>query len=950
MENIEATQDKRLFLIDAYAMIFRGYYALIRSPRVTSTGIDTSAIFGFTNSLIELIRREKPTHLAVVFDVGQASVRTDDFAEYKANRSETPEAIKIAIPYIHRILEAMHIPYLGVEGYEADDVIGTIACKAEKEGYTTFMVTPDKDFAQLVTDKIKMYKPSSKGGEIEILGVEEVNAKYGIKNPKQVIDFLAMMGDAVDNIPGLDGVGEKTAMKFLQEFETIENLLANTHQLKGKLKEKIEASAERGILSKKLATIICDAPIEFHQEQYDLETPDFEKVKIVFDEIEFTRLYENLYRAFAPTQTGIVIGDSQKEESTEEETPQQKVAAAVGQLDLFASYEELEHATSTKSTIESNDHLYQFVDNPKAQRILVQNLLQQRAVCFDTETTSLNELEAELVGMSFSYKKGLAYYIPLSEDQGEVLQTLEIFRPFFEKEDLIKIAHNLKYDYKVLKKYDITVKGAMFDTMIAHYLLNPDGRHGMDYLSEVYLNYKPVSIETIIGKKGKKQGNFRDADLRTQTDYAAEDADVTFQLYELFAPQLKKENLEDLFFNIEMPLMEVLAKMELSGISLDKNWLAQESIDLDNDLRKLESTIFELSGEEFNMNSPRQLGDILFEKMQLDPKAKKTKTGQYATSEDILQKLASKHEIIQHILEYRTYQKLKSTYVDALPSQIEESDNRVHTNFSQTTAATGRLASVNPNLQNIPIRTLRGQQIRGAFVSGEGKKLISADYSQIELRLIAEISEEDNMIKAFQSGEDIHASTAAKLFKIPLEEVSKTQRSQAKTVNFGILYGQGAFALAEQTGLSRTEAKQMIEAYYETYPKLKKYMAEQVDKARQAGFVETILGRKRHLKDINSGNFVVRAHAERNAVNAPIQGSAADVVKMAMIKIQKELEDQNLKTKMLLQVHDELVFESPIDEVETAKALIKNQMESAIETRVPLLVEVGVGDNWLEAH
>ncbi|AZB19974.1 DNA polymerase I [Chryseobacterium indologenes] len=944
---MDATQDKRLFLIDAYAMIFRGYYALIRNPRLTSKGLDTSAIFGFTNSLIELIRREKPTHLAVVFDVGQASVRTEDFADYKANRSETPEAIKIAIPYIHKILQAMHIPILGVEGYEADDVIGTIACKAEKEGYTTFMVTPDKDFAQLVTDKIKIYKPGLKGGDIEILGVDEVKAKYEIEDPKQVIDFLAMMGDAVDNIPGLEGVGEKTAMKFLKEFGNIETLLANTDKLKGKLKEKVEASAERGILSKKLATIICDAPIEFHQEQYDLETPDFEKVKEVFDEIEFRRLYENLYRAFAPAPTETIVVSEVEVKQTPAGT---EVKGQVMQLDLFANFEELDQATSTKSSIEHNDHLYQFINNPKAQKKLVANLLQQKVVCFDTETTSLNELEAELVGMSFSYKKGLAYYIPLSEDRAEVLQTLEIFRPFFEKEDLLKIAHNLKFDYKVLKQYDITVKGAMFDTMIAHYLLNPDGRHGMDYLSEIYLNYKPVSIETIIGKKGKKQGSFRDADLRTQTDYAAEDADITFQLYELFAPQLKKENLEELFYTIEMPLMEVLAKMELAGISLDEKWLAQESIDLENDLKQLEATIFELSGEEFNMNSPKQLGDILFEKMQLDPKAKKTKTGQYATSEDVLQKLSSKHEIIKHILEYRTYQKLKSTYVDALPSQIDKKDNRVHTNFSQTTAATGRLASVNPNLQNIPIRTLRGQQIRGAFVSGEGNKIISADYSQIELRLIAEISGEENMIKAFQDGEDIHASTAAKLFKIPLEEVSKTQRSQAKTVNFGIIYGQGAFALAEQTGLSRTEAKQMIEAYFETYPKLKEYMAEQVSKARQLGYVETILGRKRHLKDINSNNFVVRGHAERNAVNAPVQGSAADVVKLAMIKIDRELEEQQLKTKMLLQVHDELVFESPVDEIETASALIRKEMESALETQVPLLVEIGVGNNWLEAH
>ncbi len=945
------TADKRLFLIDAYAMIFRGYYALIRNPRLTSKGLDTSAIFGFTNSLIELIRREKPTHLAVVFDVGRANIRTDDYADYKANRSETPEAIKIAVPYIHRILEAMHIPILGVEGYEADDVIGTLSCKAEKEGYTTFMVTPDKDFAQLVTDKVKIYKPASKGGEVEILGVDEVKAKYEIQDPKQVIDFLAMMGDAVDNIPGLEGVGEKTAMKFLKEYGSIENLLANTANLKGKMKEKVEASAERGILSKKLATIICDVPIEFHQEHYDLETPDFEKVKEVFEEIEFRRLYENLYRAFSSdNQEPNVKNQDEPQPTTENSKPEIRNSPHGTQLDLFANFEELDHATSSKSTIESNDHLYQYVNNPKAQRILVDNLLKQKAVCFDTETTSLNEMEAELVGMSFSYRKGLSYYIPVSENKEEAQATLEIFKPFFEKEEVLKIAHNLKFDYKVLKCHGVEIKGNRFDTMIAHYLLNPDGRHGMDYLSEVYLNYIPVSIETIIGKKGKKQGNFRDADLVTQTNYAAEDADVTYQLYELFAPQLKKEGLEDLFYKVEMPLMEVLAKMELEGVSLDENWLKKESVDLENDLKDLETKIFELSGEEFNMNSPRQLGEILFEKLKLDPKAKKTKTGQYATSEDVLQKLVSKHDIIKYILEYRTYQKLKSTYVDALPSQIEKTDNRVHTNFSQTTAATGRLASVNPNLQNIPIRTVRGQQIRGAFVAGEGNKIISADYSQIELRLIAEISGEENMIKAFQNGEDIHASTAAKLFKIPIEEVTKTQRSQAKTVNFGIIYGQGAFALAEQTGLSRTEAKQLIDSYYATYPILKEFMAEQVQKARQLGYVETVLGRKRHLKDINSNNFVVRAHAERNAVNAPIQGSAADIIKLAMIKIDNQLDSQNLETKMLLQVHDELLFEAPIAEVETASKLIKTEMESAFDTKVPLLVEVGVGNNWLEAH
>lgn len=936
--------DKRLFLIDAYAMIFRGYYALIRNPRITSKGLDTSAIFGFTNSLIELIRREKPSHLAVVFDVGRENVRTADFADYKANRSETPEAIKVGVPYIHRILQAMHIPILGVEGYEADDVIATIARKAETQGYNVLMVTPDKDFGQLVTENIKIYKPAAKGGDVEILGVEEIKAKYEIEAPKQVIDFLAMMGDAVDNIPGLEGVGEKTAMKFLKEYGTIENLLANTHQLKGKMKEKVEASAERGLLSKKLATIIQDVPIEFHEEQYNLDEPDFDKVREVFDEIEFRRLYENLYRAFK-TET---------QEAPDAKTPPLKTEAPQNaggiQLDLFANFEALEQATSRKSNLNENDHLYQLIDNPKAQEILVQNLLQQSAVCFDTETTSLNELEAELVGLSFSYKKGLAYYIPISEDRAAALQTLEIFRPFFEKESILKIAHNLKYDYKILKRYGIELKGNLFDTMIAHYLLNPDGRHGMDYLSEIYLNYTPIAIETLIGKKGKKQGNFREVDLQMQTDYAAEDADITFQLFEIFAPQIKKEGLEDLFYKVEMPLMQVLAKMELEGVALDVQWLEQESIDLENDLKHLESQIFELSGEVFNMNSPRQLGEILFDKMQLDPKAKKTKTGQYQTSEDVLQKLASKHEIIQHILEYRTYQKLKSTYVDALPQQIEPTDGRVHTNFSQTTAATGRLASLNPNLQNIPIRTLRGQQIRGAFVAPQGHKIISADYSQIELRLIAEISDETNMIEAFQRGEDIHASTASKLFGVPIEEVSKTQRSQAKTVNFGIVYGQSAFALAEQTGLSRTEAKQMIDAYYDTYPKLKEWMAQQVQKARQLGYVETILGRKRHLKDIHSNNFVVKGHAERNAVNAPIQGSAADIIKMAMINIDRRLGEQKLQTKMLLQVHDELIFEAPEEELNLATELIKTEMESAFETQVPLSVEVGVGDNWLEAH
>lgn len=937
-----SAKDKKLYLIDAYAMIFRGYYALIRNPRLTSKGLDTSAIFGFTNSLIELIRKERPTHLAVVFDVGKENIRTADFAEYKANRSETPEAIKIAVPYIHRILDAMGIPNLGKEGYEADDVIATIANKAADKGYQVFMVTPDKDFGQLVTENIKIYKPGLKGGDAEIIGVPEILEKYEIQHPKQVIDFLAMMGDAVDNIPGLQGVGEKTAIKFLKEFGSIENLLANTHQLKGKMKEKVEASAEMGILSKKLATIICDVPIDFDEENYDLEQPNLDEIKLIFEELEFRRLYENLLRAFREEDTSSTDATGEQKSSV----PQQAV-----QLDLFAQFENQETSiATTKTSIKEADYLYQCIDNEKAQRILVQNLLEQKAVCFDTETTSLDEMEAEIVGMSFSYKKGLAYYIPLSENREEAQKTIDIFKPFFEAKTVMKIAHNFKYDYKVLKNYGVHFDGVLFDTMIAHYLLNPDGRHGMDYLSEIYLNYIPISIETLIGKKGKNQLSFRQVNREHQTLYAAEDADITFQLYEIFGPQLQKENLENLFFQIEMPLMKVLADMEREGIALDVNWLLQESKDLEQDLKNIEQKIFTLTDNAFNLNSPKQLGEVLFDQLKLDPKAKKTKTGQYATSEEVLQKLAHTHPIIPLILEYRTYQKLKSTYVDALPTQISKIDGRVHTSFSQTTAATGRLASLNPNLQNIPIRTERGQQIRGAFRAEKGKKIISADYSQIELRLIAEISGEKNMIEAFQKGEDIHASTAAKLFKIPIDEVNKTQRSQAKTVNFGIIYGQGAFALAEQTGLSRAEAKQMIDAYFQTYPTMKEWMTAQVKKARELGYVETLLGRKRHLKDIQSNNFVVRSHAERNAVNAPIQGSAADIIKIAMIEISKKLKEQNRATKMLLQVHDELIFEAPIEEVEAVTALITSCMENAVKTTVPLLVEVGVGDHWLEAH
>lgn len=939
MEDKNDDLDKRLFLIDAYAMIFRGYYALIRSPRLTSSGMNTSAVFGFTNSLIELIKRERPTHIAVAFDVGgKTTIRHEVFEEYKANRAATPEAIMIAVPYIKRILKAMGIPVLLAQGYEADDLIGTLSRKAEGEGFEVFMVTPDKDFGQLVTEKVKIYKPGRKGNDLEILGKAEINAKYGIKDPKQVIDFLAMMGDSVDNIPGLEGVGEKTALKFLQDYGTLENLLAHTSDLKGKLKEKVEGSSEKGLLSKKLATIITDAPIDFNEQEFHLDPPDFEELKRVYEELEFRRLYENTYKAFVP------------EESVAIENTAKKVSPQAEQLSLFSDFDALNEAMSTKRTIETNDHLYQTIDNTKALEVLVGNLLTKEAVCFDTETTSLNVFEARLIGVSLSYKKGLAYYVAIPEDKEEATEFLEILRPFFENEEQIKIAHNLKFDYKILLHNGIDVKGKLFDTMIAHYLLNPDGRHGMDYLSEVYLDYIPVPIEKLIGKKGKDQITLNKIPVAEQTQYSGEDADVTFQLYKLFAPQLIEKELESLFTNIEMPLVKVLARMELAGIALNKDWLLSESKDLESDLNDLEKQIFDFAGEEFNMNSPKQLGEILFEKLKLDPKAKKTRTGQYKTSEDVLTKLAAKSKIIQSILDYRQLQKLKSTYVDALPAQIDPYDERVHTHFSQTTAATGRLASSDPNLQNIPARTARGQQIRGAFVAAEGYKIISADYSQIELRLIAEISGETNMIDAFLHGADIHASTAAQLFKIPIEEVTKQQRSRAKTVNFGIIYGQGAFGLAEQTGLSRNEAREMIDAYYGTYPRLKEYMEQQVRKGRDQGYVETIMGRRRYLTEINSRNHLVRSHAERTAVNAPIQGSAADVIKVAMIQIDGLLEQEKLKSKMLLQVHDELIFETPEEELEKVKAIIKDKMENAYRGTVPLIVEIGVGNNWLEAH
>ena len=946
-------EKRRLFLLDAYALIFRGYYAFIKNPRINSKGLDTSAILGFTNSLLDVIKRERPDHLAVCFDKGGSKDRVEIFKEYKANRDATPEGIKVAVPYIYKILEAMNIPAIVKEGFEADDIIGTLAKKAEKEGFKTFMVTPDKDFAQLVSENIFMYRPMF-GGGYETWGVDEIKEKFQIENPLQVIDFLGMKGDASDNIPGLPGVGDKTAKKLLAQYGSMENLLANTHELKGKMKEKIEANAELGLLSKKLATILLDVPVEFNAKSCELRSPDFEKVETIFQELEFRRLIDNFNKTFAVKNTEV---SASIDPSTS--TPKKTIAATTpqagaGQFSLFGGDEpEAPMAPQNygRETADSTTHFYQNVTGDLGLKLFLKQLIAQPSVCFDTETTGLNPLSAELVGISFSWEAHKGFYIPFPESFEDAQKLIELFRPFFESSAIEKIGQNLKYDLKVLHKYKIEVKGPLFDTMIAHYLINADMRHNMEVLAETYLNYSPISIIELIGKKGKNQLSMRDVSLEKLTEYAVEDADITFQLASHFKKELTDAETLKLFNDIEIPLVKVLASMELEGIRLDTAFLKSLSTDLNNDITSLESKIYEAAGETFNIASPKQLGVILFEKLKLVDKPKKTKTGQYSTAEDVLSYLAKEHTIIQHILEYRGLAKLKSTYVDALPEQVLESTGHIHTEYMQTVASTGRLSSNNPNLQNIPIRTERGRQVRKAFVPrNEQYTLLAADYSQIELRVIAAMSQEETMIEAFKNGEDIHASTAAKVFNVSLSDVTREQRGNAKTVNFGIIYGVSAFGLSNQTDLSRTEAKELIETYYETYPKLRKYMSSQVDFARDHGYVTTLSNRRRYLKDINSRNAIVRGAAERNAVNAPIQGSAADVIKIAMINIYNKLQQGGFKTKMLLQVHDELVFDVYKPELETMKVLIKEEMENAYTLSVPLDIEMDMGSNWLEAH
>ena len=939
------SEKKRLFLLDAYALIFRGYYAFIKNPRINSKGMNTSAIMGFMNSLLDVIKREKPDHLAVCFDKGGSHERTAMFTEYKANRDETPEAIVIAVPYIQKILEAMHIPVVVKEGFEADDIIGTLAKQAEKENYKTFMVTPDKDFAQLVSENIFMYRPARMGNGIEIWGVPEVQEKFEIERPEQVIDYLGMMGDSVDNIPGLPGVGDKTAKKFLKQFGSMESLLDNLDQVEGKLKEKIEANKDLGVLSKKLATINIDVPVQFNAKDYELSDPDIETASALFEELEFRRIQENFKKIFSLSSDAVVSNPPLENTKT--------ATASTAQFDLFnpPPGQGTAVAESSKNSQKSVNHQYQWVNSPAGRSLLLEKLLKQSSVCFDTETTGLDALQAELVGIAFSWEQQKGYYLALPQDQEEAQAIIDTFRPFFENPQIEKIGHNLKYDLKVLLKYDLRVAGPLFDTMIAHYLINPDMRHNMDVLAETYLNYSPQSITELIGRKGKNQGSMRDVPLDQQTQYAVEDADITLQLKHHFEKELAESATTDLFKTVELPLVEVLTDMEAEGINLNVNFLNQLSKTLTADIAVLEKDIYGEVGETFNLASPKQLGVILFEKLKLVDKPKKTKTGQYSTAEDILSYLAKDHPIVDKILEWRSLQKLENTYVSALPNDLNPQTLRIHTVYNQAVAATGRLSSNNPNLQNIPIRTPRGQEVRKAFIPRDSDHiLMAADYSQIELRIIAALSKDPAMVKAFQNNEDIHAATAARVFDVPIEEVNREQRSNAKTVNFGIVYGVSAFGLSQQTKLNRTESKALIDTYYNSYPQLKQYISDQVNFARENGYVSTVLGRRRYLKDINSQNAVVRGAAERNAVNAPIQGSAADIIKLAMIQIHQKIINENWQSKMLLQVHDELVFDLLKSEREGFEKMVKTEMENAFDIGLPLLVDIGFGENWLEAH
>ncbi len=924
--------EKKLFLIDAYSLIFRAYYAFINNPRVNSKGKNTSAIFGFTNSLNEILKKEQPSHIAVVFDPPGGSFRREIYPKYKANRSSTPEDILFAVPYIKQIIEGFRIPVIEIENFEADDTIGTLAKIAEKEGFTVYMMTPDKDYGQLVSDKIMMYKPGRKGGEVEIWGSKEICAKYGIKSPGQVIDILALWGDTADNIPGVPGIGELTAAKLVAQFGSVEKLIANVSLLKGKQKENIIASKEIIRLAKKLVTIPLDVPVEFKPEDMERKPIDKEKLEKVFTELEFRTLAAQIFS----THTNISY---QKQSNSEKDSKNENTSDQSTQI------------PEDFHTIREIKHDYILLENENEIEKLISALLGQKEFCFDTETTGLDFHGAEVVGIAFSYTKNTAYYVNLPAEFENAKKLIQKFKPAFENPEILKIGQNIKFDIQMLKPYGINVAGPFFDTMLAHYLLQPEQQHNFNFLSRKYLKYNPVEIEELIGPKGKDQKNMREVDPLLIKEYSGEDADITFQLKELLCNELKEVELLKIAEEIEMPLIPVLAEMEFAGVSLDTDFLNEYAKVLQTKIQEFEQKIFHLSGTAFNVSSPKQLGEILFDKMKIISNPLKTKTGQYSTSEQELQKLIGKHEIISIILDYRTVQKLQNTYVESLPKLVHTKTSRLHTSFNQAITATGRLSSTNPNLQNIPIRTAEGREIRKAFVTSSNENLIlSADYSQIELRLIAAMSGDENMIEDFRKGADIHSATAAKIFNIDISDVTKDMRSQAKSANFGIIYGISSFGLAQNLSITRSDAKNLIDNYFKSYPKVKEYMDKQIAFARDHEYVTTLFGRRRYLADINSRNAIVRGNAERNAINAPIQGTAADIIKLAMINIFRRLESEKLKSSMILQVHDELVFNVHQNELETLKKLVKSEMENAIKLSVPLLVEIGYGNNWLEAH
>ena len=921
---------EKLFLLDAYALIYRAYYAFIKNPRINSKGLNTSAILGFVNTLEEVLNKEQPSHIGIAFDPAGPTFRHEAYEQYKAQREETPEGIRTAVPYIKDIIRAYRIPILEVPGYEADDVIGTLARQADARGVDTFMMTPDKDYGQLVTEHVKMYRPKYGDKEFEVLGVEEVKEKYGLSSPAQVIDMLGLMGDSADNIPGCPGVGEKTATKLIQQFGSIENLLAGTDQLKGALKTKIETNREQIEFSKFLATIKTDVPIELDMEQLKKEDADEEKLRSLFEELEFRTLLDRKFK---------------------KET--QQPVADLFQGTLFADFmanpqEESKNSSLTKYN--KADFDYQLIDTEEKRKGIIDLFLTNNFLSLDTETTGTDPISAKLVGLSFSIRENQAFYVPIPQNDEEAQKIVNEFKPIYENENILKIGQNIKYDLLVLQNYGVELKGKIFDTMIAHYLLQPELHHGMDYLAEVYLNYQTIHIEELIGSKGKNQKNMADLPPTAVYEYACEDADVTLKLKNVLEPLLKENDCDRLFWEIEMPLMPVLAYMERNGVCIDREGLKETSRLYTEEMNRIEKEIHELAGIDFNIASPKQVGEVLFDRLKIVDKPKKTKTGQYVTSEEVLESLRTKHPVVEKILEHRGLKKLLGTYIDALPKLVNPVTGHIHTSFNQTITTTGRLSSSNPNLQNIPVRNEYGKEIRKAFIPEEGCLFFSADYSQIELRIMAHLSGDEHMIEAFRNGQDIHAATAAKIFKKELDEVTKEERSKAKTANFGIIYGITAFGLAERMGVSRTEAKELIEGYFQTYPKVKEYMNRSIEMAREKGYTETVYHRKCHLRDINSHNAVVRGYAERNAINSPIQGSAADIIKIAMIRIYRRFREEQLRSKMILQVHDELNFSVYPEEKEKVQQIVIEEMENAYSMLVPLEADYGWGKNWLEAH